>query len=442
MTASLLVVGAGASGMASAIAARQTADRLGIRREDFSIVIVERNSRVGEKIRISGGGKCNITHEGLPQEVLRKGFFNRAEERFLRKALFGFTNSDILELLLKKGLRARAREDGKVFPVEGDGTAVAEAFESLLEDSAVRIEYSSRVTKVLFRDGLFEVFFEEGGSLGAEWLVLATGGVSWPQTGTTGDGLRIARLLGHTQTSPSPALAPLYLVRLPSSSLAGIALRSVGLRVFSLSGEAVRRGDVLITHKGLSGPAALSISREAALFSDKDKKCAVVADLFPDLTDAVLEAELLRHAVEKGSQMIRKFLQMCPIAPTGGLRGSSLNGTIPTALVPLIMKHAGLEEDVTWSTLPKIGRKKLLTVLKCFPLGEVGRVPLEQGEVSAGGTALREVNPKTMESRVVPGLFLCGELLDYAGEIGGFNLQAAFSTGWLAGSSAASQLQE
>jgi len=111
-----------------------------------------------------------------------------------------------------------------------------------LEDSAVRIEYSSRVTKVLFRDGLFEVFFEEGGSLGAEWLVLATGGVSWPQTGTTGDGLRIARLLGHTQTSPSPALAPLYLVRLPSSSLAGIALRSVGLRVFSLSGEAVRRG--------------------------------------------------------------------------------------------------------------------------------------------------------------------------------------------------------
>jgi len=139
-------------------------------------------------------------------------------------------------------------------------------------------------------------------------------------------------------------------------------------------------GDVLITHKGLSGPAALSISREAALFSDKDKKCAVVADLFPDLTDAVLEAELLRHAVEKGSQMIRKFLQMCPIAPTGGLRGSSLNGTIPTALVPLIMKHAGLEEDVTWSTLPKIGRKKLLTVLKRFPLGEVGRVPLEQGE--------------------------------------------------------------
>jgi len=439
---SLLIIGGGASGMAAAIAARENADRFGFKREDFSIVIAERNGRVGEKIRISGGGKCNITHEGLPREVLQKGFFNKKEERFLRTALFSFTNSDILDLLSRKGLRAQARDDGKVFPVLADGTSVADAFESLLEDSAICIQFSSRVKRVFFREGLFEVTFEEGGSLFAKRLVLATGGVSWPQTGTTGDGLRLARLLGHTQTTPSPALAPLYLLRPPSARLAGISLRGVGLKGLSSSGEATRRGDVLFTHKGLSGPAVLSISRDVALLMANDEKCLVFADLFPDHTHAILEAELLRQSAQKGSQMIRKFLQMCPIAPGGLLGGPSVHGTIPTALIAFIMKHAGLKEDVAWSSLSKIGRNNLLTVLKRFPLGQVARVPLEQGEVSAGGIALGEVNPKTMESRVVPGLYLCGELLDYAGEIGGFNLQAAFSTGWLAGSSAVRQLQE
>ncbi|QEQ57054.1 aminoacetone oxidase family FAD-binding enzyme [Chlorobium phaeovibrioides] len=439
---SLVIIGGGASGMAAAIAARETADSLGLKRGDFSIVIVERNCRLGEKIRISGGGKCNITHEGTPADLLRQGFFTKAEERFLRSALFSFTNSDTLELLARKGLETRAREDGKVFPVDGNGPAVAEAFGSLLDDFAVRVQFSSRVKKVFHRDGQFELLFDTHGTLCSKHLVLATGGVSWPQTGTTGDGLRIARSLGHTLAASSPALAPLYLVRPPSPALAGISLRSVGLRVSSVSGEASRRGDVLFTHKGLSGPAALSLSRDAALLLSHEGKCSVVADLFPDLPVTALEGELLRQAKEKGAQMIRKFLQMCPIAPPGRFVDAAPHGTIPSALVPFIMKHSGIEADVAWSSLSKIGRKSLLRVLKNFPLGEVGRVPLEQGEVSAGGVVLREINPKTMESRVVPGLYLCGEILDYAGEIGGFNLQAAFSTGWLAGSSAVSQLQE
>ncbi len=144
--------------------------------------------------------------------------------------MFSFTNSDTLELLARKGLETRAREDGKVFPVDGNGPAVAEAFGSLLDDFAVRVQFSSRVKKVFHRDGQFELLFDTHGTLCSKHLVLATGGVSWPQTGTTGDGLRIARSLGHTLAASSPALAPLYLVRPPSPALAGISLRSVGLR--------------------------------------------------------------------------------------------------------------------------------------------------------------------------------------------------------------------
>jgi predicted Rossmann fold flavoprotein len=421
----ILIIGGGASGMAAAIAARRSAKGSS---KPCSIIILERNARPGTKIRISGGGKCNVTHRGTPAELLEQGFLRPNEARFLRHALYSFSNSDLLALLRSRGVETEERPDGKVFPVSGDAASVARAFEELLRESKVQLHHSSRVRSVERKGGLFFVTTSDA-VFTADRLILATGGVSYPETGTTGDGLLIARSLGHSIKKPSAALAPLYTIKAPAASLSGLALRSVTLVATAGGRSAERRGDLLFTHRGFSGPAALSLSRDVAEMGN----CALFADLFPEQTSSELEAELLLQAQRSGAQMVRKFLQGCPIAPLRGLFGTAQQGTIPTALVPFIMRHAGLDNEVTWSGLAKEKRQSLLSVLKRFPLGSVRDVPLDRGEISAGGVFLGEVNPKTMCSRVVPHLFLCGEILDYAGEIGGFNLQAAFSTGWMAG---------
>jgi len=429
----ILVIGGGAAGMAATIAAHRGAKVSG---RPFSITLLERNPRPGAKIRISGGGKCNVTHRGTPAELLEQGFLRRTEARFLRHSIYSFSNSDLLALLSSRGVETGERPDGKVFPLSGDAASVLLAFEELLRESRVQQQFSCRVLRVEQSGDIFFVTTADG-VFTADRLILATGGVSYSKTGTTGDGISIARALGHSVKKPSAALAPLYTIKPPSASLSGLALRSVTLAAFSGGRSVERRGDLLFTHRGFSGPAALSLSRDIAEMMGECRNCALFADLFPEQSSAELEAELLQQASRNGAQMVRKFLQSCPIAPPGGAFAEAPHGTLPTALVPFIMRHAGLEIDVTWSGLAREKRQSLLAVLKRFPLGSVRDVPLDKGEISAGGVSLGEVNPKTMCSRVVPRLFLCGELLDYAGEIGGFNLQAAFSTGWTAGLNAA-----
>ena len=372
----------------------------------------------------------------LLAELLEQGFLHRNEARFLRNALYSFSNSDLLALLRSRGVETEERPDGKIFPVSGDAASVARAFEELLKESRVKQFNASRVLSVERRGELFFVATADA-VFTADRLILATGGVSYPGTGTTGDGLAIARSLGHLVTKPSAALAPLYTINAPPASLSGLALRRISL-VASAGGRSVeRRGDLLFTHRGFSGPAALSLSRDVAKLMGESGNCSLFADLFPEQTSGELEAELLMQARRRGAQMVRKFLQGCPIAPLKGSFSVVQHGTLPTAVVPFIMRDAGLDNDVTWSGLAREKRQSLLLVLKRFPLGNVRDVPLDQGEISAGGVSLGEVNPKTMCSRVVPHLFFCGEILDYAGEIGGFNLQAAFSTGWMAGVNAA-----
>ena len=433
----ILIIGGGAAGMAAAVAARRSAKGS---INPCSITLLERNPRPGTKIRISGGGKCNVTHRGTPAELLEQGFLRRNEARFLRHALYSFSNSDLLALLRSKGVETGERPDGKVFPVSGDASTVARAFEELLKESRIQQHNSCRVRSVERKGGLFFVTTSDA-VFTADRLILATGGVSYPGIGTTGDGLVIARSMGHSIKKPSAALAPLYTIKDPPASLSGLALRRVRL-VANAGGKSVeRRGDLLFTHRGFSGPAALSLSRDVAELKGESDNCALFADLFPEQSSAELEAELLLQARRNGAQMVRKFLQGCPIAPLRGAFGTAQQGTIPTALVPFIMRHAGLENEVTWSGLSREKRQSLLAVLKRFPLGSVRDVPLDLGEISAGGVSLGEVNPKTMCSRIVPYLFFCGEILDYAGEIGGFNLQAAFSTGWMAGVNALHAVQ-
>ena len=271
----ILIIGGGAAGMAAAIAARRSAKGSG---KPCSIILLERNPRPGTKIRISGGGKCNVTHRGSPAELLEQGFLRRNEARFLRQALYSFSNSDLLALLLLRGVETEERPDGKVFPVSGDAASVARAFEELMQESKIQQHNSCRVRMVERRGGLFFVTTAEA-VFTADRLILATGGVSYPGTGTTGDGLAIARSLGHSIIKPSAALAPLYTIKAPPASLAGLSLRSVSLIVTAGGRSAERRGDLLFTHRGFSGPAALSLSRDVAELGNG----ALFADLFPEL---------------------------------------------------------------------------------------------------------------------------------------------------------------
>ncbi|ABL65583.1 BaiN/RdsA family NAD(P)/FAD-dependent oxidoreductase [Chlorobium phaeobacteroides] len=435
----LLIVGGGASGMLAALGARDTLRNLHIPDDAFTIILLERNARQGAKLRISGGGKCNVTHEGESGELLLKGFFDKAERRFLKHSFFSFTNSDLCSLLDRYGVKTAARPDGKVFPVSERAADVLKAFEAMLLDAGINMISSCRAS-ALKRDSEQFTVDSSRGQFNSSALILAVGGVSYATTGTTGDGLAFARKFGHSVIDPSPALAPVVTKKVPPADLVGVSLRSVTLFV-SVSHERVeRRGDVLITHRGLTGPAVLSLSRQIAKFALQHRAAELYVDLFPAHTSTELQELFLQHARKNGTQMVRKFLQSAPIAPPSGSFAIFPYGTIPTALVPFIMRHAALEPDVRWSELKKDERKSLLDVLKRFPMGTVKSVPLDEGEVSAGGIALKEVNPKTMESRLVPGLYCCGELLDYAGEIGGFNLQAAFSTGWTAGRNAAERL--
>ncbi|MEE9905901.1 MAG: aminoacetone oxidase family FAD-binding enzyme [Chlorobium sp.] len=422
----ILIVGGGAAGMLAAVAARDRARKLRIPDKDFSIVILERNRLPGEKIRISGGGRCNVTHAAEPDELLAKGFLRKGEQRFLRHALHAFGSDDLLAMLERQGVRCEARPDGKVFPVAGlSASDVVRAFERILEECSVRLEYGCMVSSVERTENAFAVRADDR-TFRASVLILATGGVSYPSTGSRGDGLFFARRLGHSVVRASPALAPVLTMDTPPSELAGVSLHSAAFIASSGGKQTSRRGDVLFTHRGLSGPAVLSLSREVAELFGTQGNCLLFADLFADLDQDALQETLLAETRRSGAKMVRKFLQHCPDGP-------------PAALIPFIMRHAGIPADVQLSGLERGKRISLLQTLKRFPLGSVKSVPLEKGEVSAGGVSLGEVNPKTMQSRIVPGLFFAGELLDYAGEIGGFNLQAAFSTGWLAGREASGE---
>jgi predicted Rossmann fold flavoprotein len=418
----LVVIGGGAAGMLAATGARACLRERGIADRQFRIAVLERNSRPGEKIRISGGGRCNVTHDGTPAELLKKGFLRKREQRFLRHAFHGFTSHDIRMMLERQGVKSVARQDGKVFPLSGSSFDVLSALTRELHRSSVEFFPARRVLEVSCRDGVFCIGAGDE-KMQASRLVIATGGVSYSHTGTTGDGFFMAERLGHSVIPSSPALAPVRLDPAPGNLLAGVALRDIVLYVTNKRGKAVRRGDVLFTHKGLTGPACLSLSRDIAGMLDNCGEVDLCIDLLPDICHADLERMLHECSKLDGAGLVRSFLRRQP--------------SIPASLTAQVMKQAGVPADRQWGHLARKERLSLQNTLKGFLPGKVVSVPLDAGEISAGGIRLEDVNAVTMESRICKGLFFAGEILDYCGEIGGFNLQAAFSTGWLAGRSAA-----
>ncbi|MDX1932918.1 MAG: aminoacetone oxidase family FAD-binding enzyme [Capsulimonadales bacterium] len=413
----VVVIGGGAAGM---LAAWRSAS-LGA-----PTLLLEKKHRLGTKILISGGGKCNLTHAGTMESLRQK--FRANEGRFLRPSFYRFTNEDYLRLLTDLGMEVYTRPDGRIFPVPpADAHDVVALMETVVRNAGVTVRLETPTSGVATDSGgIVGVDTESGERIAARQVIIATGGSSFPATGCTGDGWRWLGNLGHTIVPLRAALAPLYLDPTPSADWSGVALRDCVLKARAAHADGTPgrermrwRGDLLFTHKGVSGPTALGVSREVAEAIPEES--LVEVDLLPDEPHDRLTAALIAHCRENPRRSVSDFTERY----------------VPHRLVPAVFGAAATEPSVRGAHLGQKERNRLVNTLKAWPLGRVRHVPLERGEVVAGGVSLDEVDPQTMRSKIVRGLYLCGEVLDIAGPVGGYNLQAAWSTGFVAGETAA-----
>ncbi len=406
----IVVIGGGAAGL---IAAWKAAS-LGA-----PVLLLERNNKPAIKILISGGGKCNVTHDG-PMDEMGKAFLRR-EERFLKYAFHSFTNDDIRSMLSESGVPTFVRPDGRVFPVSMKGGDVVGALVDRVRRNGGEIRLNARVTGILSSDGRVGGVTVEGGKIESRHVILTTGGASYKKTGTTGDGISWSARLSHTIVPLRAALAPIRIHPPLPSDWRGIAIRGGRLSLYS-GGRQIDScpGDILFTHEGISGPAALGLSRSAAVALEKGD-VALHLDFFPAAEFAELDGELNRLILASRGKQI----------------GSIVCGMLPDRIVPFLLGGIQVPLTTRGYVLTREARRRIVGLLKSWEIGGIGGIDIDRGEVTAGGISLDEIVPQTMESRNVMGLYAAGEVLDIAGPIGGYNLQAAFSTGFVAGMSAA-----
>ena len=402
------MVGGGAAGLVAA----WRAATLG-----HSVRLLEANGRLGVKLRISGGGKCNITHDGTPQALLAA--FSKAQGRFLRPSFHAFDNGALLALLRREGVETYTRDNGRVFPLDrpGSAAAVVAALETLARRAGVEVHTGARVTALKGTAPRLEALLLDGEALKADAYILATGGASYPETGTRGEILGWLRDLGTPVRPWFPALAPIPLQR-PRPAWEGVSLRGGELRLSA--GPGGRRlgafaADIVFTRSGISGPAALELSQAVERARRADGAWLTYASVPEPPTDLDL--------VLRAEQGANPHL----------LAASWLKRVLPERLVEVLLQEAGLGPDLRLKDLPKAGRRAMVALVTELDLGEPQAVPLARGEVAAGGVELGAVDPRTMALRGWENLRVCGELLDIDGPVGGYNLQAAFSTGFTAG---------
>ncbi|MFI5384682.1 MAG: NAD(P)/FAD-dependent oxidoreductase [Fimbriimonadales bacterium] len=404
----VLVVGAGAAGI---IAAWRAAS-LGAR-----VVLLEKTPRLGTKILISGGGKCNITHDGDLEDLLRA--FRPNEARFIRPACYRFTNREVVEMLTSRGLEVYTRPDGRIFPVHQTAKDVVAILGGYLREAGVEVRLSTPVRRILHDGNKVTGVATDAGEIACSRVILSVGGSSYPGSGTTGDGYPWVMELGHTVVKVRAALAPIYLHL--GVDRAGVALRDVLLKAKQGKEIARWRGDLLFTHHGVSGPTVLGVSRVVAERLPSGPVTLEV-DLAPDLPHEAVLVNLSSWTTENPRKSIASYAEIY----------------VPQRLDSFLDDLAGGPV----SGLSQKARNRIVERIKAWPLGPVRAVPLKKGEVVAGGVALDEVDPHSMRSLKCEGLYFCGEILDVAGPVGGYNLQAAFATGFVAGESAGSSAQE
>ena len=408
-TGKVAVAGGGAAGMMAAItAARAGAD----------VLLLEPNEKVGRKLYITGKGRCNVTNHCAPEDLMAAIPHNG---KFLYSAFSRFSPADTMTFFEGLGVRLKTERGNRVFPASDKAADIVDALFFELRRRGVELR-RDRVTGLETRDGaLTGVKTENGGAPdGCGALILATGGASYPRTGSTGDGYGLARSVGHTITPIRGSLVPLESGDPCCGALQGLSLRNVGLSVKDETGKTVFReqGELLFTHFGLSGPLVLSAS---AHMDARRHSYTAHIDLKPALDEGKLDARLLRDFESRANQGY----------------ANALGGLVPGRMAPVLAERTGIPGDTKVRDIRREQRRRLLETLKDFSVPLSGTRPVEEAVITSGGVAVGEVEPRTMESKKVRGLYFAGELLDVDGYTGGFNLQIAWATGHAAGLAAA-----
>lgn len=408
----VVVIGGGAAGMMAALSAHRAGAR---------VILVEPNEKLGRKLYITGKGRCNLTNNTTPEGVLRHVPRNG---RFLYSAVTRFPPAAVMEYFETLGVPLKTERGGRVFPCSDRAADVIDALffalkkagVTLLRDRATALEIQEeRVTGVVL----------EGQTLAAGAVILATGGLSYPATGSTGDGYRLAQQAGHTIVEPRPSLVPLEEAGDTCARMQGLSLKNVTLTLKNQKKKAVfqEQGEMLFTHFGLSGPLVLSASAHANWA--KDTYTAVI-DLKPALDEEKLEARILRDVAQAPNKAFHNFLE----------------GLLPRLLIPVAGERAQIPADLPVNAMTRAQRRRLMEVMKHFAIPIAGPRPIKEAIITAGGVKTGEVDPGSMMSKKTAGLFLAGELLDVDAYTGGFNLQIAWCTGRAAGEGAAQYCQE
>lgn len=410
----VIVIGGGPAGMMSAITASQNGNE---------VILLEKMERLGRKLLITGKGRCNITSSLPIQEFIQNIPGNG---QFLYSAFNNYTNTDIINFLKSEGLEVKEERGKRIFPITDKSLDVLKCFEKKLKALNVKIEYNAEVVSIKKDLDRFEVELKNGTILNSNKVIIATGGKSYPLTGSTGDGYKLAKQLGHTVTSIKPSLVPFEAYdKKTCKELQGLSLKNVGIEFKDIEKNKVIYedfGEMLFTHFGVSGPTILSGSAHLVRYKNiddllKNKKIILKIDFKPALPEEKLDKRILRDFDEEKNKELKH----------------SLDKLLPKKLIPVIIEKSGINPEKRVNEITKQERKNLASLLKSFEL-EISKFrPIEEAIITSGGINIKEINPKTMESKIVPGLYFAGEIIDVDGYTGGFNLQIAYSTGFTAG---------
>lgn len=398
-----IVIGGGPAGM---IAAGVAAD------DDHEVILLEKNEKLGKKLYITGKGRCNITNDKDIEEFISETVRNG---RFLYSAYYGFSNRDLMDFLESLDLALKVEQGGRVFPKSDKASDVTRALSRWLKEKDVRVELHSEVIGITRDESVFVVQTKNKRYL-ADAVIIATGGRSYPSTGSTGDGYRFADDFGVATTKTRPSLCPMDLVN-PFPDLAGLTLKNVRLTLEQGKHQISQFGDLLFTHRGISGPIVLTLSAEDFSFSSAN----AVLDLKPAISEETLDMRIVREIQKDPKKQLKNLVR----------------ALLPQAMVTHVLEQAKLNPEKISGELKREERKMLVDTLKGFSFRIKGLGRFEEAVVTRGGIDIKEINPSTMESKKIPGLYFVGEVLDVDAHTGGYNLQIAFSTGVCAGRSVA-----
>ena len=397
----VIVVGGGPAGMFAAITAAG---------QGAKVLLLEQNDRLGKKLLITGKGRCNVTNHCTAQEILQNIPRNG---RFLYSAMDAFPPQKIMDFLQEHGCPLKTERGNRVFPVSDRSLSVLDCLRGQMKASGVQIR-TERVKKLLTVNGAVSGLVTDKQTYNCHRVILATGGVSYPATGSRGDGYQIAAGLGHTVVPPEGSLVPLETQGHDCQDMQGLALRNVAVKLLNAKGKVLYKdfGELLFTHFGVSGPTVLSASCHL-----KGEGCRLLIDLKPALDEGKLNERILRDLEMYQNRAME----------------NALTDLLPRSMIPVVLRRLNIDPAMQANSLRKEQRRALVELLKAFSVTVTGKRPVEEAIITSGGIKVSEINPKTMESKIVSGLYFAGEIIDCDAYTGGFNLQIAWATAYAAG---------